>query len=43
LVDFSERTDTQKVPAFAANQATPKSSTPNADFGGIKLNLNEPK
>jgi len=41
LVDFSERTDTQKVPAF--NQATQKSSTPNADFAGIKLNLNEPK
>lgn len=41
LVDFSERTDTQKVAAF--NQATQKSSTPNADFAGIKLNLNEPK
>ena len=41
LVDFSERTDTQKVAAF--NQATQKSSMPNADFAGIKLNLNEPK
>src|SRR5450756_537090 len=41
LVDFSERTNTQKVAAF--NQATQKSSTPNADFAGIKLNLNEPK
>jgi twitching motility protein PilU len=41
LVDFSDRTDPQKVPAF--NQATQKSSTPNADFAGIKLNLNEPK
>lgn len=41
LVDFSDRTDTQKVPAF--NQAAQKSSTPNADFAGIKLNLNEPK
>jgi twitching motility protein PilU len=40
LVDFSERTDTQKVPAF--KQAAQKSPTPNADFGGIKLNLNEP-
>ena len=41
LVDFSERTDTQKVPAF--NQAAQKSPAPNADFGGIKLNLNDPK
>ena len=40
LVDFSERTDTQKVAAF--NHAAQKSSTPNADFAGIKLNLNEP-
>ena len=43
LVDFSERTDTQKVPIFSASQAAQKSPTPNADFGGIKLNLNEPK
>ena len=43
LVDFSERTDTQKVPVFAANQAAQNSSAPNADFGGIKLNLNDPK
>lgn len=42
LVDFSERTDTQKVPVFS-NQGAPKSSPPPADFGGIKLNLNEPK
>jgi len=40
LVDFSDRTDTQKVAAF--NQTAQKSSTPNADFAGIKLNLNEP-
>jgi twitching motility protein PilU len=43
LVDFSERTDTQNVPVFSSNQAAQKSSTPNADFAGIKLNLNEPK
>jgi twitching motility protein PilU len=43
LVDFSERTDTQKVPIFSASQAAQKNPTPNADFGGIKLNLNEPK
>ena len=42
LVDFSERTDTQKVPVFS-NQAAQKSSPSPADFGGIKLNLNEPK
>lgn len=39
LVDFSERTDTQKVPAFQP-QKNPASS---ADFTGIKLNLNDPK
>ena len=43
LVDFSERTDTQKVPIFSASQAAQKSPAPSADFGGIKLNLNEPK
>lgn len=43
LVDFSERTDTQKVPVFSSNPSAQKSSTPNADFGGIKLNLNDPK
>ena len=42
LVDFSDRTDTQKVPVFSSSQAAQKSSTPNADFAGIKLNLNEP-
>jgi len=44
LVDFAERTNTNfKIPAFDSNQAAPKSSSPPADFGGIKLNLNEPK
>jgi twitching motility protein PilU len=42
LVDFSERTDTQKVPVFgSAPQA--KKPAPSADFEGIKLNLNDPK
>jgi twitching motility protein PilU len=39
LVDFSERTDTRKVPVFSATDAQ-KSG---ADFNSIKLNLNEPK
>ena len=44
LVDFSERTDTQKVPVFGSTPpSTPKNPTPSADFSGIKLNLNEPK
>jgi twitching motility protein PilU len=43
LIDFSERTDTQKVPAFGSTPPSQKTPTPNADFGGIKLNLNEPK
>jgi len=42
LVDFSERTDTQKVPVFGSEPA-PKKPAPKADFAGIKLNLNEPK
>jgi twitching motility protein PilU len=42
LVDFSERTDSQKVPAFGSNSPVPKPA-PSADFGGIKLNLNDPK
>lgn len=41
LVDFSERTNTQKVPVFDPNQLPPKSSTPQANFGDIKLNLDE--
>jgi twitching motility protein PilU len=41
LVDFSERTDTQKVPVFANPQAQKPAHS--ADFTGIKLNLNEPK
>ena len=42
LVDFAERTNTNlRVPAFDPNQA-PKKNAP-ADFGGIKLNLDENK
>jgi len=42
LVDFSERTDTQKVPVFGSAPPVQKPA-PSADFGGIKLNLNDPK
>ena len=42
LVDFSERTDTQKVPVFGSTPPVQKTA-PGADFGGIKLNLNDPK
>ncbi len=41
LLDFSERTDTQKVPVFANPQA--QKPAPSADFAGIKLNLNDTK
>lgn len=42
LVDFAERTNTNlKVPAFNPEQAAKK--TPPADFGGIKLNLDDNK
>jgi twitching motility protein PilU len=41
LVDFAERTNTNlKVPAYDSSQEAKKS--PPADFGGIKLNLNDP-
>lgn len=43
LIDFSERTNTMKVPVFDPNQGTPASSKPQSDFSGIKLNLDEPK
>ena len=42
LVDFAERTNTNlKVPTYDSGQE-PKKNPP-ADFGGIKLNLNDPK
>ena len=41
LVDFSERTNTQKVPVFDPAQVDPKSSTTPANFGNIKLDLDE--
>jgi len=42
LVDFAERTNTNlRVPAFDENKV-PKKEQP-ADFGGIKLNLNDTK
>ena len=43
LIDFSERTNTMKVPAFNPNQDAPESSKPQSDFSGIKLNLDETK
>jgi twitching motility protein PilU len=43
LIDFSERTNTMKVPVFDPNQELPKSSTPQSDFSAIKLNLDENK
>ena len=43
LIDFSERTNTMKVPVFDPNQAAPKSSTTHSDFSGITLNLDEPR
>lgn len=43
LIDFSERTNTMKVPVFDPNQGAPASSKPQSDFSGIKLNLDEPK
>jgi len=43
LIDFSERTNTMKVPVFDPNQEAPKSPKPQSDFSGIKLNLDEPK
>ncbi|WP_435628693.1 PilT/PilU family type 4a pilus ATPase [Candidatus Ferrigenium straubiae] len=42
LIDFSERTNTMKVPVFSQEQEAPKPK-PQADFGGIKLNLDENK
>lgn len=43
LIDFAERTNTMKVPVFDPGQVAPKSVTPESDFSGIKLNLDEPK
>ncbi|HEY4698049.1 MAG TPA: PilT/PilU family type 4a pilus ATPase [Gallionella sp.] len=43
LLDFSERTNTQKVPVFDPNRPAPASASPKSDFSGIKLNLDEPK
>ena len=43
LIDFSERTNTMKVPVFDPSQVAPKPTVPQSDFSGIKLNLDEPK
>jgi twitching motility protein PilU len=42
LIDFSERTNTMKVPVFNPEQEAPKPK-PQSDFSGIKLNLDETK
>ena len=41
LIDFSERTSTMQIPAYKPEQDAPPK--PAADFGGIKLNLDETK
>ncbi len=44
LIDFSERTSTMKVPAYNPEQEEQKAKPKQeANFGGIKLNLDEPK
>jgi twitching motility protein PilU len=43
LIDFSERTNTMKVPVFDPDQEPPKNTSSQSDFSGIKLNLDEPK
>jgi twitching motility protein PilU len=43
LVDFSERTNTQKVPVFSPQQAAKNNLGGRSDIGDIKLNLNDPK
>lgn len=43
LIDFSERTNTMKVPVFDPNQDAPQSASLQADFRNIKLNLDESK
>lgn len=43
LIDFSERTNTMKVPVFDPNRVSPQEPQPHSDFSGIKLNLDEPK
>ncbi|MDP2142641.1 MAG: PilT/PilU family type 4a pilus ATPase [Gallionella sp.] len=43
LVDFSERTSTMQIPAYKPEQEVQSAPKPAADFGGIKLNLDETK
>jgi len=43
LVDFSERTSTMQIPAYKPEQEAQSAPKPAADFGGIKLNLDETK
>ncbi|MFZ5501945.1 MAG: PilT/PilU family type 4a pilus ATPase [Pseudomonadota bacterium] len=41
LIDFSERTNTMKVPVFNPNQDVPASAPKTSDFSGITLNLDD--
>ena len=43
LIDFSERTNTMKVPVYLPENVEQQSEQPHSDFSGIKLNLDEPK
>jgi twitching motility protein PilU len=43
LVDFSERTNTMSVPSYSPATETAKSSSPQSDFSGIKLDLDVSK
>lgn len=43
LIDFSERTNTMKVPVFDPSKVAPPPQKPQSDFSAIKLNLDEPK
>lgn len=43
LIDFSERTNTMKVPVYRPENIEQQSEPPHSDFSAIKLNLDEPK
>ncbi len=39
MVDFSERTNTMTTPSYSPGQVTDKTTSPQSDFSGIKLDL----
>jgi twitching motility protein PilU len=43
LIDFSERTNTMKVPVYHPENVEQQPEQPHSDFSAIKLNLDEPK